>query len=545
MRNRVRYPYQASCTILACLLMVGLATAQKSGSGVGGAVLPTPMPGTNTTPSTKPTPETKNTESKSPAAVTNSLTVSSTGVWHETPPLTIGEAVLLAHGQAIDSIIADRQVELTQAQLDRAKVLWMPNISFGMDYLYHTGAFQNFAGEILHNNRRSLMYGAGINAVFSLADATMAPRAATQDLNARVRQRFAIRNDLALSVMEAYFTVLQFQGEAQTATELARDAEELVRRVEALAEGLAPGFEANRARLEQSRRKLAATLARERYAFAHAELCRLLRLDPRIQLTLAETPSTKQQVIDSQCKIDDLIPIALATRPELSAHQALVQATLERLRQEKLRPLVPSVLVRSISTNPSGSLGVGSFGGGPGGIRDMGGRFDYDVQILWELQNLGFGNRARVRERETEQRLALLELFRTQDRIAAEVTQAYAALVAAVEKMQAAEPAFKDARELLAANLEGMTQTKRVGNLITLIVRPQETVASFQAAGTATTDYYAAIADYNRAQYRLYRALGRKAGEPLRISIDTHIVRCSIPDSTPKPVLATLPEALG
>jgi hypothetical protein len=34
------------------------------------------------------------------------------------------------------------------------------------------------------------------------------------------------------------------------------------------------------------------------------------------------------------------------------------------LRQERLRPLIPSVLLRGASTNPAGTLAGGVFGGG-------------------------------------------------------------------------------------------------------------------------------------------------------------------------------------
>ena len=39
---------------------------------------------------------------------------------------------------------------------------------------------------------------------------------------------------------------------------------------------------------------------------------------------------------------DSLIPIGLTNRPELAARQALVQATLAKLKQERMRPLIPS-----------------------------------------------------------------------------------------------------------------------------------------------------------------------------------------------------------
>ena len=35
-----------------------------------------------------------------------------------------------------------------------------------------------------------------------------------------------------------------------------------------------------------------------------------------------------------------------------------------RLRQERIRPLIPSVLIRGAATNPAGTLSTGYFGGG-------------------------------------------------------------------------------------------------------------------------------------------------------------------------------------
>jgi len=43
------------------------------------------------------------------------------------------------------------------------------------------------------------------------------------------------------------------------------------------------------------------------------------------------------------------------------------------------------------------------------------------------------------------------------------------------------------------------------------VIRPLEAVASVQALAQAYADYYGAIGDYNRAQFRLYRALGAPA----------------------------------
>src|SRR5262249_11471132 len=145
-----------------------------------------------------------------------------------------------------------------------------------------------------------------------------------------------------------------------------------------------------------------------------------------------EPPHLQVALLSPDKPVDDLIPVALTNRPELAAQQALVQATLERLRQERLRPLIPSVLLRGAATNPAGTLAGGYFGGGVNSqVGNFGPRGDFDVQVLWEFQNLGLGNRARARERRAENEVSVLELFRLQDRVAAEVVQAHARLQAA------------------------------------------------------------------------------------------------------------------
>jgi hypothetical protein len=89
--------------------------------------------------------------------------------------------------------------------------------------------------------------------------------------------------------------------------------------------------------------------------------------------------------------------------------------------------VIPSVLLRGFSTPVVGTLSGGPFGGGMNdNLSNFSARSDLDLQLLWEFDNLGLANRARVNERRAENRLAVLELFKTQDRIAAEVAQAHA-----------------------------------------------------------------------------------------------------------------------
>jgi outer membrane protein TolC len=273
-----------------------------------------------------------------------------------------------------------------------------------------------------------------------------------------------------------------------------------------------PELETLRAEAELARRQQAEFLARERWKVAGAELLRVLRLDPAAQVEPVEPPQLQVELIDPKKPVDDLIAVGLTNRPELASRQAQVQATLALLRQEHLRPLIPSVLLRGFSTPVTGTLAAGYFGGGANSFVGNGGlRMDLDLQLLWQLDNLGLGNRGRVRQRQAENRVAVLELFRVEDRVAAEVAQAYGQAQMAARRVEWAEKGVRLALDSADKNLLALGQTRGAGNQVVLLVRPQEAVASVQALAQAYADYYGAVADANRAQFRLYRALGQPA----------------------------------
>jgi outer membrane protein TolC len=426
-------------------------------------------------------------------------------------PITLPTALTLTGANALDIQIADERVRTATAQLDRAKVLWLPNLNFGVDYFRHDGQIQDIVGTVFTTSRSSLLVGAGPQAVVSISDAVFAPLAARQVARAAQFDAQASRNDTTLAVAVAYFNVQQARGEVAGAAESLRRAEDLVARTEKLAPDLAPVLEVNRARTEAARRRQAVETAYERWQVASADLTRLLRLQPGTLVEPAEEPSLSVGLIDPAAPLDELVAIGLTHRPELSSYQAVVQAALARVKQEERRPFYPILAARGVGSNPT-QLAGGYFGGGLNDdMQNFGARFSIDLQAVWEFQNLGFGNRALVREREADGRRALLELLRTQDVVTAEVVQAHAQAVRAARRLVAAEDGVANAVATAEKNLQGLGQTKRAGEQLILVFRPQEAVAAVAALDQAYRDYYQAVGDHNRAQFRLYRALGHPA----------------------------------
>ncbi len=62
-------------------------------------------------------------------------------------------------------------------------------------------------------------------------------------------------------------------------------------------------------------------------------------------------------------------------------------------------------------------------------------------------------------------------------------------------------------------NYEGLQQTTRFGDVLVLVYRPQEAVYALELLNIAFNEYFTTVADYNRAEFELFHALGYPAAE--------------------------------
>ena len=156
----------------------------------------------------------------------------------------------------------------------------------------------------------------------------------------------------------------------------------------------------------------------------------------------------------------------------------------------------------------AGIFGSGASGAGNPWVA----REDVSVGLVWEIQNLGFGNRALVRARRAEQQQLLVELFRIQDLVAAEVARAHTQVESAVVRVATAEVGLEEARLAYEGSLENLGKIETIGDNRVLVRRAFEVIDALRALSQAYDTYFVSINDYNRAQFRLYRALGYPAG---------------------------------
>jgi outer membrane protein len=205
-----------------------------------------------------------------------------------------------------------------------------------------------------------------------------------------------------------------------------------------------------------------------------------------------ETAPVPLHVVDRGVDVHELIGQALASRPELAASNAAIQETWYRTRQEHWRPWMPHLYA---------GMSGGGFGGGTGSsIEDFGGRADFDLAAIWQVENLGLGNAARRREQESLNRQAHLARSQLADQIAMEVTQAHQRILFRAEQIDVAEAQVRSATEALKLNLEGIQGG---------VLRPIEIQQAIGALASARQSYLDAVMDYNQSQFALLRALGQ------------------------------------
>jgi hypothetical protein len=159
-------------------------------------------------------------------------------------------------------------------------------------------------------------------------------------------------------------------------------------------------------------------------------------------------------------------------------------------------------------------LQAGIFGLGPNSsLSQWTGRFDISPQLIWQLEGFGLGNLARIKEQRGEESRAIVDLFRTQDRVAADVTRAHANLQSAAQRVTQADRALRTGIITFNGNFEGLRQTTRFGDILVLVYRPQEAVYSLELLSIAFHEYFNTVAEYNKAQFELFHALGYPAQE--------------------------------
>jgi outer membrane protein TolC len=291
-------------------------------------------------------------------------------------------------------------------------------------------------------------------------------------------------------------------------------ARALVNQLGTLSRDLISPFEVDRARNMLADLEQEAVTARQNWRVQSARLTRVLRLDPRAVIDPLEHDHIQITLIDPSRTLDDLMPIALKNRPEIASRRALIEAAEYGVRRERARPFIPTAVLSGFQSPAGMVIQAGIFGLGPNSsLNNWVGREDFSIQFVWQLENFGLGNLAKIKAQRGQQSRAIIDLRNTQDMVAGEVLESLARLQSAAVRVVQAERSLRTGIITLNGNTEGLRQTSRFDDVLDLITRPQEAVYALQILRKDFDEYYTTVAEYNRAQFELFRTLGYPAVE--------------------------------
>lgn len=207
-------------------------------------------------------------------------------------PINLPTALAMIGGQHPVVGFAQWRVQESYAQLDRAKVMWLPSIQSGFNYRRRDGNYQDVQGGIVDVNLNSFNYGLGAGAVaagsptepgivarFHLADAIFLPNVAEKTAWARSHAATATLNEQLLGGGVAYFDLLEAYQDSEIIGESVERIAELAQLTQDYAEtGLGLQADADRIATELTLLQTRQLEARERQLVASTRLARSLSI---------------------------------------------------------------------------------------------------------------------------------------------------------------------------------------------------------------------------------------------------------------------------
>jgi outer membrane protein TolC len=406
---------------------------------------------------------------------------------------------------------AQWRVQEAYARLDQANVLWLPSIQPGFSFDRHDGNLQPSDGSIVDVNRNSFQYGLGAGATgagttpvpglvarFHLADAIFQPEIAEKTAWARGHAVDGALNEQLYKVASAYLELLESEQNLRILEETRNHTAGLAKLThDYAASGQGLQSDADRMKTELTLDKNRVVTGRERIAIASARLSESLSIDTGQSIVPLDFTVVPLELVNPDLDKGTLISTGLANRPELKEAQSLVAVACEQYKRQKYAPFIPSVLL---------GFSSGGFGGGlSDSLNDVGGRYDFDALVTWEIRNLGFGEGAARRETQAQIEQAKFQQIKMLDQVAREISEAQTQVKHRAESIKITREGIKAAEESYQRNLSRIRDGQGL---------PIEVLQSVRALEAARHAYLTAVVQYNQAQFRLQWALGWPVFDP-------------------------------
>jgi len=346
---------------------------------------------------------------------------------------------------------------------------------------------------ILDVDKQSYTVGGSLNAQMDLGDAIYKALAAKQLVKAADFALEAQRQDSVLAAAQGYFELAKSQAVADVVKEAMRISQDYQKQLhEAVSVGVAFKGDELRVQVQTERYQIALRQSLEQQRIAAARLAQLLHLDPGVELAPQDTELLPVDLIATNTPLASLVRQAIDARPELKQSEAAVAAAADAKNGSVYGPLIPSI-------------GAQAFAGGLGGGRnDSTGNFgeteDYSVGLGWRIGPGGLFDFGRIRSSKARLQTARLSGEKLRDEIARQVVEAHARVQSLADQIAAVKQNLATATETLRLTRE----RKQFGVGAVL-----EDIQAQQELTRARSDYLTTVAEFNKAQYVLDKAVGK------------------------------------
>jgi outer membrane protein TolC len=412
-------------------------------------------------------------------------------------PVDLPTVLRLANARNLDVQIAQERLKEAKANHESAVELFFPWISPGAVYRRHENRIQDVVGNILDADKQSYSVGGTLTAQLDLGDAVYKSLAAKQLIHAADHALVSQRQDSTLAAAQGYYDLAKAKVIADVFNEAVSISQDYQKQLhEAVGIGIAFKGDELRVQVQTERYQLALRQAQEQLRVAAARLAQILHLDSSVEMVPQDTDLVPLTLVETNTPLDSLVQEALRSRPELKHSQALVSAARDARNGAVYGPLIPSV-------------GAQAFGGGLGGGKnDSTGSFgeseDYFVGIGWRIGPGGLFDSGRIHASKARLEATRLSGAKIQDEITRQVVESHARAQSLQDQLATTKQNLTTASETLRLTRE----RKQFGVGVVL-----EDIQAQQELTRARSDYLTAIAEYNKAQYALGKAIGRTLSE--------------------------------
>lgn len=404
-------------------------------------------------------------------------------------------ALRLANAQNLDIQIARSRLTEARANHDSALEKFFPWLSPGAGYRRHDGRIQDVGGTIFDADKQSYNLGGTFTAQLDLGDAIYEKLAAKQQMHAADFALDSQRQDSTLAAALGYYDLANARALANVVTESLNISQEYERQLhDAVGAGLAFKGDELRVQVQTERYQVALHQALEKQRVAGARLAELLHLNSSVELVPEAAELLPLTLVETNALLDSLVKQALNSRPELKESQSLVAAAVDSKNGALYGPLIPSVGAQAF---------LGGLGGGKNSSTDnFGSSEDYAVTLGWRIGPGGLFDMGRSRAAKARLETAKLTGAKLEDAITRQVVESHTRVHSLLDQLGTARQTLETAAEALRLTRE----RKQFGVGAVL-----EDIQAQQDLARARSDYLDIVAEYNKAQYSLNRAIGHPA----------------------------------